>query len=343
MKLSDITKDLDFKKEENRSGSTNSKTAPKRRYFWDEEIPQPKLNQTATKVKAELKPQLKPKLNQTAINGLNAIVGLQRQIMDIFFQYCVNNGSTNTGNIFIEEIARKIKTTSPTVRTAIQRLEKKGCIIRSLFKNGRGGFSIYEIPTDMYQEWILNSRVKPNLNQTEIKVKAELKPQPKPDLDIKKESNYLELNNTYIQENFPSVQKIGFKESHLQKTARTESEIIEILTHYEHSLSMNEIRVPQKLPVLISIINDSNKTWVSESYLKTLNEELDANQRRVEQMSAIKQHQKETKRRENYQEYLTQNPNFKAEVLAAQPFKNLNEEVLETICFEEFKTKNPNF
>jgi DNA-binding transcriptional regulator PaaX len=45
-----------------------------------------------------------------------------------------------------------LKHSPRVIRTTIQRLEKKGCIRRIEFKNGRGGWTRYELPESIYHE-----------------------------------------------------------------------------------------------------------------------------------------------------------------------------------------------
>ena len=45
------------------------------------------------------------------------------------------------------------------VKNAIRRLEKKGFLVRIEFKNGRGGWTNYEVPDDIYES-IENVRSK---------------------------------------------------------------------------------------------------------------------------------------------------------------------------------------
>jgi hypothetical protein len=47
--------------------------------------------------------------------------------------------------------AKSLKRSAGAVKNAIGRLEKKSCLIRIGFKNGRGGWSRYEVPDDIYQ------------------------------------------------------------------------------------------------------------------------------------------------------------------------------------------------
>jgi hypothetical protein len=337
MKISDVIKSKNIQIEEKKDES--SKSVSKRRYFWDEEeslIPEKtlknSLNETLNVPEKFPTSSLKIKARE--------ITGQQRQIVMFIYQQVIKNPNRKTDEISTNDLIEVLKKdksekSQESIRHNILALIKKGCLKKEGYKSGPGGYSQYSIPEDLIIQ-ISQIPEKSPINSLNNSLNNSLK-------NVhSKEERELKYKNVLIT-NYPNVEKIGLKIEHLQKCERTEENLTELLTHYEHSLVMNEIRVPQKLPVLISIINDPTKTWVSECYLKCFNDELDANQKRMKQIEQIKKEQTEMKLRDKYQEFLTQNENFKKEVLEKQIFKNLTPEVLETIFFEEFKTKNPNF
>jgi predicted transcriptional regulator len=349
MKMSEIAKGIEIKKEERDASTINSKPVSKRRYFWDEDdkinpaIRQP-LDSNKTAHESSLdshktveKTATRQPLDSNKTAEYNEITGAEKVFLNYVFSRLEIETDRQTKPITTEEIKLIINKSTNRVKNLVERLVKKGVLNVIKSKRGNGAWRTFSIPEktikEMRQEKLIRQQLDSHKTVDWTADKTAIEP-------IKKGSIY--LNNTFILENFPAVQKIGLKENHLLKTSRTEIELIEILTHYEHSLTVNEIRVPQKLPVLISIINDPTKTWVSESYMKQFNDELDANQKRMIQFDQIKKLQADVKLKERYEEFLTQNPEFKTEVQKKQIFKNLTPEVLETICFEEFKTKNPN-
>lgn len=80
------------------------------------------------------------------------LVGLQREIIILIFEECQRANSRITDSLTLEYIALSLKRTSGSVKTSIQRLEKKGYLNRVQFKNGRGGWSRYGLSEILYQE-----------------------------------------------------------------------------------------------------------------------------------------------------------------------------------------------
>ena len=75
-----------------------------------------------------------------------------------------------------EYISTSCHTTKYAAQKAIQRLEGKNILNRFEFKNGRGGWTRYEIPEGIYQE-ILAQELRPKLGQTSAKPRTELRPE----------------------------------------------------------------------------------------------------------------------------------------------------------------------
>jgi hypothetical protein len=81
-----------------------------------------------------------------------SLVGLQRSIVLYLFNLCKTSCSKHTGAIPVGLITTNCKTTKFSVQKSLQRLEKKEIIIRAEFKNGRGGWTKYELPDQIFQE-----------------------------------------------------------------------------------------------------------------------------------------------------------------------------------------------
>ena len=86
---------------------------------------------------------------------------------------CVRAGSRITPPIAISNLAIALNTTVSAGRKVIQRLEEKGFIVRSSFKDGRGGWTKYELKEEVYKSLLLHNRigkVEPNLSQRRLVV-----------------------------------------------------------------------------------------------------------------------------------------------------------------------------
>jgi len=92
--------------------------------------------------------QDKPRTNTTFL----ALVGLQRNIALFMYEACKAARDKITAPLSIEHIALSCKTTKSSAQKTIQRLEYKGVVKRAEIKNGRGGWTRYELPEFIFQE-----------------------------------------------------------------------------------------------------------------------------------------------------------------------------------------------
>ena len=82
------------------------------------------------------------------------LTGLQRKITDIIYNICELSCSNKTYPISILQLSNQCNHNVNTVKIAIHRLIKKGILIRENFKNGRGGWTMYSIPDNIYKDFI---------------------------------------------------------------------------------------------------------------------------------------------------------------------------------------------
>lgn len=113
-------------------------------------------NQTQTEHKQHTK------LTQTPISEL---VGVQKKILLFLYKECSEQDVQSTRQLTIAHIADTLSIASGSIKTSIARLCKKGMLEIIKFKNGRGGWSVYKIPSDVYSELlILETQHKLNTN-----------------------------------------------------------------------------------------------------------------------------------------------------------------------------------
>ena len=80
------------------------------------------------------------------------LVGLQINIIILICHECKNSRSRTTESLTLEYLSGAVKCSTTVIKTTRQRLEKKGCLLRVAFKNGRGGWSKYELPERVYHD-----------------------------------------------------------------------------------------------------------------------------------------------------------------------------------------------
>lgn len=162
-------------------------------------------------------------------NSFSALVGLQRNILLFLFQQSKIIRSRITQELSLFYIADQVKIKLGSVKTTLTRLEEKGFIKRVSFKNGRSGWSKYEIPDSIYNELLyIETANKPSTNrtQTEHKLNTELNTElntmplsSSSVLNIKTTTN---LNEEFININFDELESVGFTKNHLyQITTRS--------------------------------------------------------------------------------------------------------------------------
>jgi biotin operon repressor len=112
----------------------------------------------------------------------SSLVGLQRELVIFFYESCQFNRSSDTEKLSVEHIAKSCETSASSIKKTIQRLEERGFLKRKDFKNGRGGWTIYSLPKDVFQDLLraqTGDKLRTNWRQTRDKVRTELETQPR--------------------------------------------------------------------------------------------------------------------------------------------------------------------
>ncbi|CAL7962275.1 conserved hypothetical protein [Gammaproteobacteria bacterium] len=198
--------------------------------------------ETQDKVESELKTKFETNTRQswdkvgTKVN-FSSLVGLQRSIVLFLYEICKASRDKTTASLSIEHVAYSCKTTKSSAQKTIQRLEKKHILKRTEFKNGRSGWTRYELPEGVYQEILYNEtqdKLKTNLGQSWDKVGTE----PRTELKTTVSSsgginNYINTTTTGVLGNSKSnnlsdewlkidiepLSSIGFTQTHLMQIA----------------------------------------------------------------------------------------------------------------------------
>jgi hypothetical protein len=155
-------------------GQTQDKPRPERRTNLGQTQDKPKTNLRQTQDKKGLLHK-KPRTNlgQTQdilpiLCNFYSLVGLQRKITLFIYEICKVSRSRITSPLSTEHLASTCQTTKFSVQKTIQRLENKKVISRNSFKNGRGGWTQYELSDAIFQEIMheeTQSKLRTNLGQ----------------------------------------------------------------------------------------------------------------------------------------------------------------------------------
>ncbi len=133
----------------------------------------------------------------------SSLVGLQRKIVVFLFEMTSAARSSSTGPVTLEHLSYSCETSVSSVKKTLQRLETKSFFKRIEFKNGRGGWTKYELHNEVFQELLRNGtrdKVETNRGQTEDKVETQPRTQPRTSLSSSS-SNLLIKESTTTQPN----------------------------------------------------------------------------------------------------------------------------------------------
>ena len=164
-------------------------------------------------------------------NGFFSLTGLQRRITTFVYELCVLERDKKTGAVSICQISHKCEGTIKTVKNAINRLVKKGIIIRNEFKNGRSGWTVYSLSNSAYQEIMAietGNKVAASWEQSSSKLAPKLAPKLVADA-LSSGGNLLKTTTTVDkQQQLPvewqnidiePLSEIGFTKNHLTQIA----------------------------------------------------------------------------------------------------------------------------
>jgi hypothetical protein len=147
-----------------------------------------------------------------SIYGVQALGGQKLRAMMYILDVCIENGSRVSGPVRIKNLANALAespdkpATERTAQSVIYRLETDGYILREAIKGGRGGWTSYEIPNEIYNQLVqlktkLTTNINRNLQQAYSKPTSELTPKHTTIDSSKLDSNILNKYNTNLLSN----------------------------------------------------------------------------------------------------------------------------------------------
>jgi hypothetical protein len=199
--------------------------------------------------------------------------------------------------VAISNLAISIETTISAGRKAIQRLEDKGFIVRGSFKDGRGGWTKYELKEEVYKTLLLDNRMaklEPNISQSRAKVDTQLEPQPEPSSPCS--SSNLNINNTTTTEpdlwlsvpkNLEGRVSIRQLRDFVKQNLISAEDLQSSLDGFAYDLEKGSIRAKNGNPVAILIGAVKSGGYISQSYLSELKSSLADAAKAREEMQQI--------------------------------------------------------
>jgi hypothetical protein len=182
--------------------------------------------QSANKVGA------KPRAKKTVFFPLSKITGQQKTLLVFLYQECKKARMENTEALTLEYISSCTGIAKIVVKNALQRLEYKNCITRKGYKNGRGGWTKYELRDDIFNDFLLiekDNKLDKKIDNTDYKLGAKPRANFPPSssnssiLVATREDFKNTLPEEWCNVNTDNLSKIGFVKEHLHQLCKNET------------------------------------------------------------------------------------------------------------------------
>jgi predicted transcriptional regulator len=181
------------------------------------------LRQTRDKLESQPRTQLETKsgienLRQTGdklktSKLLVKLSGLQKNILIFVYEECQSVLDSETAPLTIEYVASVCNSPISSIRKTIQRMIKKGFLIRSDHKDGRGGWTKYQLPENIYQE--INhlkstNKLETNLRQTRDKLESQPRTQLETNVPSSSSNIYIKTTTTDLPKDWLEIDLIEY-------------------------------------------------------------------------------------------------------------------------------------
>lgn len=268
---------------------------------------------------------------ENGVFGLEKVSTYQRQILfAIFDEVQANPFEKETRPLNIQQLGRIINIEEnqalESLRIVILRLEKAGGLIKTKVKTGRSGWTQYSLPNRIFDELLKErSRTKPVIKDEQSTNKGLTKPV----MNSPYSSNLsLKDNNTNTEPDVPEFQlqenlkALGVGQKQLAVLVRenflTHEEVQASLNHYSHDLAKNLVKV-KSANFLFGCMR--NKTpYISSNYAEAETRAISQEIARIKQIQAEREELKELKLKEEYEQFLIENPEWLEEIKAGNQF-----------------------
>ncbi len=237
-------------------------------------------------------------------------------------------------------LAKRLESSLEGLRTAVKRLVKADFLLIAEAKSGRTGWTRYELPEWVYQQMTLNETwFKSSSNLVQISSKPSSKPSSEPS----SEPPYSSSNNLNIITNTielpENLRRFGISSTNLQNLISSGKATQEVVERSLAALSFDvEHGKTGSLANILFGVLGTGREYISQKYSESLQKELDAELARIQQAEESQKKLAETKLQIQFREFLVKNPNFLEEVREKHKGFVKNQDLLEKMAFEEFRT-----
>lgn len=256
-----------------------------------------------------------------AIYSLERIVGLQKEALLLIHEHCQLIGSRTTRPLGIAYFVDRLKTSQLNAHNVLNELVKKKVIVRADFQRGRGGWSKWEIVEAIWNEIGLNnySIVKNYRNKIDTNIETALSSNSIKDLKIN--TNTQEQSPTLEFEVPENLKTLGIGSRQLVVIVRdgflTYEEIQQSLEHYSHDVGKGLVKKSNNF--FFGILR--NKTpYISSQYAQGEARAIQEEIARIRQLQAGREELRELKLKEEYEQFLAENPEWLNELKKENQF-----------------------
>ena len=211
------------------------------------------------------------------IPSFSELIGLQKNLIIFIYNSCKLERNKSTQALTLEHLTDTFKVSAGTVKTTIRRLERKNCIKRISFKNGRGGWSKYELTESLFMELLqLESGNKLVTNQEQSGNKVVSEPVTEPVTSLPSSSSSINITTTNYKadalakiELTEGLTSIGFNQGHIEQLLRDSSlppeEIQNSLNAFAFDLNFEDVKRKVRSPIgLIMKLLKNGQAYISE-------------------------------------------------------------------------------
>lgn len=229
--------------------------------------------------------------------GFSELVGIQQKIVLALFKSCTLTGQNLTQKITLDYLASTANVNKKSLKTTMNRLKRKGVIIVAEYKDGRGGWTKYNLANNVYEDIVKSGAWEQgNGKQTVYKGHTEEGTEAVTTGSYSSSSNIktttTDLDDAWKNIDCTPLEDIGFCTEHLkQLMGRNTAEIVQqSIHHFAFYLETHQPGDPLKL--FMGVLR-KGQAWIETKYqspqeraLKAVLEAKREEQERVEKMEA---------------------------------------------------------
>ena len=174
--------------------------------------------------------------------SFSSLSGLLSRIVRLAFEDCIRRGEKVTGPLSSEFVARGVESTVASVKKSIQRLDQRRILIRTEYKDGRGGWSRYQLHSQIYQELLMTQ-----VQSGQAKVETKLRQLPASGNESNSELPFSAPSGSWTDEwdqvDVSSLASLGFTKTHIRQIASdrklSPKEVQDSILFYSFDLKVN--------------------------------------------------------------------------------------------------------